>query len=213
MAPKDSTAPRQDKPAQTSRSVSLPLRFSIDDISEEVIRSDRETLRLYGFHTEETGTDLNKLAAVADAGYPSLHNNLVLAFEPFYFFFYGSLQDPNVLRRVCNLPDVDETPELRPASIKGWRSMMWGMYPALVPQEGSVVNGKYWRCENAKMVEYLRQYETKAYTMAHCQIITVDGEVLDNGRVFVFRDGKSDLTEGSFDLKEFMEKGRPGEGA
>ncbi|KAI2630834.1 hypothetical protein GGR54DRAFT_584363 [Hypoxylon sp. NC1633] len=80
--------------------------------------------------------------------------------------------------------------------------MMWGQYPALVPQEGSEVKGMYWKCEDPIHVSDLCRYESDAYRMEFCKITTADGDVIENGRIFVAAD-LEDLEEGVFDLAEW----------
>ncbi|KAI1351677.1 hypothetical protein F5Y01DRAFT_324922 [Xylaria sp. FL0043] len=149
----------------------------------------------------------------------------VTTFEPFYFFFYGSLQDPMVLTSVCNLlgednNDVindktkDEIVVLRQsASIKGWKVRMWGPYPALVPatDENNRVKGVAWLCEKYDHVKRLCNYETSAYRMAYCdiEVPTADGngvEVIKNARTFVstLDANDEDLKDGEFVLKEYQ---------
>ncbi|KAI1397937.1 hypothetical protein F4819DRAFT_470365 [Hypoxylon fuscum] len=84
---------------------------------------NRDILRIQGFHTQATGATLAALAA-KDEEWPA-HKEVChqATFEPFYFFFYGSLQDPSVLKSVCGLKNPFI--RLKPASIKDWR----GKYP------------------------------------------------------------------------------------
>lgn len=84
---------------------------------------NREFVQLCGFRTEATGLILADLAQKLTRAYPVskyVINHPSVTFEPFYFFFYGSLQAKRTLVRVCDLDD--ENPTLIPASIKGWRS-------------------------------------------------------------------------------------------
>ncbi|OTB06800.1 hypothetical protein M426DRAFT_318513 [Hypoxylon sp. CI-4A] len=82
--------------------------------------------------------------------------------------------------------------------------MKWGPYPALVPQEGGEVKGLYWKCEVAKHVADLCAYESHAYRIEYCDIITAKGDVIKEGRVFVWDDIFNELEEGVFDLKEYI---------
>ncbi|KAI0851038.1 hypothetical protein F5Y00DRAFT_231545 [Daldinia vernicosa] len=81
---------------------------------------------------------------------------------------------------------------------------MWGQFPALVPSEGNEVKGMCWKCESPEYVGSLRRYETDAYRMEFCEITTDEGEVIENGRVFVSTELEGDLSEGSFDLRSYI---------
>ncbi|OTA66543.1 hypothetical protein K449DRAFT_402613 [Hypoxylon sp. EC38] len=165
---------------------------------------NREVLRLHGFRSSATGSDLAKLAARAGKWLASIPDaNSLTTFEPFYFFFYGTLQLPRILKSVCNLGDSE--PELKAASIKDWETMIWSVYPALVPKAGNVVKGMYWKCDKPEYVGRLCWYESGAYRMEYCTITTDEGEVIENGRTFVTTIDQSKLIEGSFDLETFMD--------
>ncbi|KAI1655071.1 hypothetical protein F4813DRAFT_368530 [Daldinia decipiens] len=81
--------------------------------------------------------------------------------------------------------------------------MMWGSFPALVPAEGNEVKGMCWKCESPEYVGSLRRYETDAYRMEVCKITTDEGEVIENGRIFVSTDLEN-LHEGGFDLQSYI---------
>jgi hypothetical protein len=101
-------------------------------------------LAVRGLHTTATGHELYRLAwsACQNIGVPSTteaesrtpHGSspgpgrpFEVAFEPFYFFFYGSLQIPSVLRAVCGITSSEEGIDLgAEASITGWRLRKWG---------------------------------------------------------------------------------------
>ncbi|KAI1153048.1 hypothetical protein F4825DRAFT_475153 [Nemania diffusa] len=141
----------------------------------------------------------------------------VVTFEPFYFFFYGSLQVPNVLRRVIRMWNDEATnplPLLTNASIKGWKIKMWGPYPALVPAtaadgEEGLVQGAAWLCDKPEYVPRLCTYESAAYRMAYCDISipAADGngvQILKNARTFVTDLSDDELEDGGFDLDLFQ---------
>ncbi|KAI1484051.1 hypothetical protein F4774DRAFT_423535 [Daldinia eschscholtzii] len=169
--------------------------------------SNADYVKLCGFRTEATGSMLadlaQKLSKARGLFDKSVINHPRMTFEPFYFFFYGSLQAQRTLMRACRLDDPH--PTLVPASIKGWRTKMWGQYPALVAAEGNEVKGMCWKCEKPEHVGHLRVYETDAYRMEFCKITTEKGEVIENGRVFVSTEPEEMLTEGSFDLAWYTE--------
>lgn len=99
----------------------------------------------------------------------NIGKNPTLVYEKaLHFFFYGSLQDASQLRLVCNLKSP---PRLRPASIRGWRVMMWGPFPALVPgAPDDRVDGMVWRCETGRNVMDLCEYESRNYRLERCDI-------------------------------------------
>ncbi|KAI0433959.1 hypothetical protein F5Y09DRAFT_338075 [Xylaria sp. FL1042] len=152
----------------------------------------------------------------------------VTTFEPFYFFFYGSLQDPSVLTSVCDLLDDDDNSALNDtekddvvvlrqgASIGGWKVKMWGQFPALVPatakdENNNRVKGVAWLCEEYYHVTRLCSYESSAYRLAYCdvEVPAADGngvEVLKNARTFVstLEEGNG-LEDGEFNLEEYQQ--------
>lgn len=95
-----------------------------DDVEPETDDRSHEILRLYGFRADATSAELARLASEVSR-YPGpyyfTYDEPKLTFEPFYFFFYGSLQYKPMLMALCNLAD-DEEPVMVAASIKGWRS-------------------------------------------------------------------------------------------
>lgn len=114
------------------------------------------------------------------------NNNYTLVFDkPLHFFFYGSLQDPKQLSMVCRLDYAFEKendanaevqpPVLRKASIRGWRLMMWGPFPSLVPGgPDDRVDGVVWACEKGRHVMNLCIYETDNYRLEYCDIHVED---------------------------------------
>ena len=180
-----------------------------------------EVLRLVGYRTKPTGYALWELAQLAAAeprpklwdtatisqepvsgtqpqpptttsSIPKALADGILEFEPFHFFFYGTLQDPAQLSAVCELPPSSQPPVLRRARIRGWRVKMWAFLPMLVPcplratgargedseegkekekeEEEGVVEGYVWKCELPQYVDHLRHYETSNYRMEFCTI-------------------------------------------
>ncbi|KAI1104660.1 hypothetical protein F4804DRAFT_306394 [Jackrogersella minutella] len=173
-----------------------------DPNDEDVTDRDREALHLRGLRIEATDKSFAYLTAMirADPKLRTIHKHPSVTFEPFYFFFYGSLQYPALLRDVCRL---NTDPVLKPGSIKDWEVMMWSLYPALVSKPGNEEKGVYWKCEKYKDVGRLCRYESSAYRMVHCKITTDEGEVIENGRIFVSTLEKRDLCEGKFDLEAY----------
>lgn len=87
---------------------------------DEVFRLNREILDVHGFSTDATGEVLATLAEKV-ALYPpdkTVREHPQVAFKPFYFFFYGSLQVPSILKNMCGLKS---SPIMEHATIKGWK--------------------------------------------------------------------------------------------
>ncbi|KAH8158514.1 hypothetical protein CIB48_g9735 [Xylaria polymorpha] len=135
-----------------------------------------------------------------------------VTFKPFYFFFYGSLQIPDVLQSVCEIEDKNSITLQKNSSIEGWKYKMWGPYPALVPaaagDENGHVEGTLWFCEKPEHVARLCTYETDAYRMAYCNVLATaaaDGTsvVIENARTFVFNQNYNLLEDGNFNVATY----------
>ncbi|KAI1437672.1 hypothetical protein GGR50DRAFT_691941 [Xylaria sp. CBS 124048] len=167
-------------------------------------------LKIRGLFTSAKGDELSLLAEAAlendemaalTLGEPVSAGGNQIYFEPFFFFFYGTLLKPDVLTFVCDGPDEDHRRAIvyhDNASIKGWKTTFWGPYLALEPVgkyggANNVVNGKLWWCDQPEYVARLCRYETAAYRMAYCDVFvpSSDGsgvDVLKNVRTFVFNE-------------------------
>jgi hypothetical protein len=88
-------------------------------------------------------------------------------FIPCFFFFYGSLMDPEVLQAVLGLPEV---PVVKEGWVIGFATKMWGIYPALLPCEGEKVFGTVWKVNAQSHFLRLMEYETFAYTWCSCDV-------------------------------------------
>ncbi|RYP04731.1 hypothetical protein DL764_004281 [Monosporascus ibericus] len=203
-----------------------PVTFANPEDQKRVEADNARILALRGYKTTATDTLLWQLACRAEGGFvlgssssssPSRRrrhlgfdieeNNVDVVFEPFHFFFYGSLQDPGQIRRVCGL-DASALPAgvLQPATIRGWRVKMWGPFPALVPADaGAEVRGVVWKCEVGAHVSRLCFYETDNYRLEFVDIKKDDGEVVKDGRTFVHAGDPADLEEGSFNLAQWRD--------
>ncbi|KAH7084451.1 hypothetical protein FB567DRAFT_570579 [Paraphoma chrysanthemicola] len=126
-------------------------------------------------------------------------------FHPCYLFFYGTLQDPDLLQHLLRAPSA---PTLVPATLSGYEVKMWGMYPVLVPRSvsGSTkVDGVLWYCGKEEEFDRLAAYETSAYTWCECDCeVKVAGgrDFIKGVRVFIWGGvvGSSELEEGSFNF-------------
>ena len=95
---------------------------------------------------------------------------------PVWYFFYGTLADPDILARQLLLRD-GEVPTLKLASIKGGALKTWaGKYKALVDaEEDSEVKGAAYLVESKEHENALRTYETDNYEVVRCVIsISID---------------------------------------
>ncbi|KAF2112238.1 hypothetical protein BDV96DRAFT_498039 [Lophiotrema nucula] len=122
---------------------------------------------------------------------------------PFYMFFYGSLQDPEVLQAVLSLVSP---PTVTPASIEGFAIRMWGIYPALIPCPNSIITGTAWEVTSQVHFARLAEYETEAYTWCECTVRLESGETLMGCRTFCWAgDAESkELEDGTFDLERYQ---------
>ncbi|SMR48119.1 unnamed protein product [Zymoseptoria tritici ST99CH_1A5] len=119
---------------------------------------------------------------------------------PVWYFFYGTLQNPDTLRSALNGSDQDEY-DLRPTKVFGGKLVSWGgKYKALVDDSSSVtpyagamanaVEGSAYLVQSECREDSLRIYETKAYEVVRCLIEFADGsEIL--GCTFRFRNAES----------------------
>ncbi|KAF2963159.1 hypothetical protein GQX73_g10418 [Xylaria multiplex] len=174
-------------------------------------------------HEPEHSNDSNSLGKPgedkiedSDEDFVIIKEITVITFEPFYFFFYGSLQIREVLQRICKIPDGEsEDKKNGPiilherAVIHGWKVKLWGPFPALVPaavDDTEGVQGMAWFCEKPEHVARLCAYETDAYRMAYCDILLPSTgdvvEVLENARTFVSTLGDDELEDGEFNIAE-----------
>jgi hypothetical protein len=97
---------------------------------------------------------------------------------PVWYFFYGTLADPAVLRQHLGL---DEEPVFLPAYIQGGRIRTWGgKYRALVDAPGveERMPGSAFLVENKEQEDALMFYEKEKYEVVRCRIGTEEGEML-----------------------------------
>lgn len=86
---------------------------------------------------------------------------------PVWYFFYGTLADPEVLSRVLA---TSCEPVYRSAEVRGGRLDDWGAYKALVDDERGVVSGRAFCVKNEDQEDTLRVYETHNYEVVRCLI-------------------------------------------
>jgi Gamma-glutamyl cyclotransferase, AIG2-like len=114
---------------------------------------------------------------------------------PVWYFFYGSLADPDVLSRLLSL---SEQPELRPASVTGGILKTWAAkYKAIVDAPASAsrcVHGHAYQVLIREHEEALQYYETEKYEVVRCLIKLRDKtEEVVNGLTFRFVGKSQDL--------------------
>ncbi|KAF7117748.1 hypothetical protein CNMCM5793_006928 [Aspergillus hiratsukae] len=126
-----------------------------------------------------------------------------LRFEETWFFFYGTLMDPKTLARVLSSKNLTE---LRPATIHGYKTMLWGKYPALVDASSQdMVRGVVCKIKSEEEVNRLEAYETHMYYRSGF-IARLDDDSEIWGEMFIWGGDPSHLREGSFNLQDWLRK-------
>lgn len=130
-------------------------------------------------------------------------------FKPCFFFFYGSLMDPEVLQAVLGLREIPVVEE--EGWVTGFSMKMWGIYPALIKREGGKISGTVWKVETQSQFLRLVEYETSAYTWCACDVHLSDGEILHDCRTFCWAGdpNSKDLDEGTFNLQRYQRYFKP----
>ncbi|CAL1711011.1 unnamed protein product [Somion occarium] len=110
------------------------------------------------------------------------------------YFFYGTLCQPEVLRRVLDLP---EPPPLTPAHIVGFEIKYWAAFRALRiassdKAQSSVVSGMAYHGYEDE-IGYLRRYEGPGYKL-HPTTVYVDGQEIP-GYTFLWCGNPEVLTD------------------
>lgn len=94
-------------------------------------------------------------------------------FRPGYYFFYGTLTNPQKLAEVL---EIKHQPTLIPAKIIGYSCKHWGQYPALVDgPPDTVVSGMAFYVQTSEEKEKLKYYEGRTYELSPCVIEFQDG--------------------------------------
>ncbi len=120
-------------------------------------------------------------------------------YGPSHYFFYGTLTQPEILKRIL---DLDVEPELRPARVLGYRLSSWGQYKALVNgKPGDEVFGYSFFVQSPEHEFKLARYETSAYELAPCQIYFTDEKEprQSAGKTFMYAGDSRALKGGRFD--------------
>ena len=98
---------------------------------------------------------------------------------PLWYFFYGTLANPDILSQVLSLPEADEPPVLIPANVSGAALTSWNeKYRALVDEPpNSTVSGVAFKISSEEQECALRRYETEAYEVVRCNIQTTETQL------------------------------------
>ena len=99
-----------------------------------------------------------------------------------WYFFYGTLADPEVLAKVL---ETDDVPPPEPAIVQGYKLGEMGSYKVLeeVEDSESEVAGWAFRVANEEDATKLAIYETSAYASVDVSIQLEDRDCV--GRTFV----------------------------
>ncbi len=124
-------------------------------------------------------------------------------YEPTWYFFYGSLTKPDILKGVLGL---QTEPVLRPAKVYGYELTNWGQYKALIDgKPGTALAGLAYMVESVEHEYRLATYETGAYTLKPCSVYFTDGpggredDTPTEGKTFMYAGDAVALKEGRFD--------------
>ncbi|CAD0099547.1 unnamed protein product [Aureobasidium mustum] len=102
---------------------------------------------------------------------------------PVLYFFYGTLAQPEILKRVLELED-DSGPALKPAHVLDGKITTLGRYRALVNSGNSRVDGHAFMVQSEDQERFLRLYETNMYEVVRCDIMLVGEHVPVKGLTF-----------------------------
>ncbi|KAF2236855.1 hypothetical protein EV356DRAFT_54070 [Viridothelium virens] len=119
-------------------------------------------------------------------------------YSPKYYFFYGTLRQPEVLTRILEL---QQPPKYRPARIWGWPLSNWGPYRTLLDgPAGNIVEGDAYVVQSQEDEDKLAHYETSAYKVTPCSIEFTDDQVPLKalGKTFMYSGDAEALRGGNF---------------
>ncbi|KAH8163961.1 hypothetical protein CIB48_g4282 [Xylaria polymorpha] len=120
-------------------------------------------------------------------------------FKPVWYFFYGTLAKPEILKHIL---DLQKEPWLRPAKIIGYELSSWGQYRALVDGEPDAeVSGFAYEVQTTEHEFKLARYETNAYKLHQCRIMFTDNREPRelSGNTFMYAGDAAALQAGRFD--------------
>ncbi|KAF8637470.1 hypothetical protein AX16_010798 [Volvariella volvacea WC 439] len=122
-----------------------------------------------------------------------------------YFFLYGTLALPHVLKKVLGL---DEEPKYHNAWIRGYKLKMWGPHSAFVRLTSLAermvrVDGVAWFGDESNK-ERMEIYLGRNYAYSNVGV-GVEGEGMSPGCVFQWVGDPQELRDGVFDPSRFRE--------
>lgn len=150
------------------------IRFEPCFISINIAAKDLSALPKLGVN--DTTLPQHRLSSTTDLqhGYPVL------------YFFYGTLAQPEALKRVLELQDELDTSNLQPAYVLGGNITTLGQYRALVNSDdsNSRVDGHAFIIQSEDQERSLRLYESNMYEVVRCDIMLVGENVPVKGLTF-----------------------------
>ena len=113
---------------------------------------------------------------------------------PVWYFFYGTLANPDLLSGLLNLPEAN-SPILRPARVSQGIIKTWAhKYKALIDGPSTAhVDGWAYEVTSSEHEDALLFYETEMYEVVRCTIAMNAGEDVVQGCTFRFVGSGGDL--------------------
>lgn len=100
---------------------------------------------------------------------------------PVWYFFYGTLAEPDRLNRLFMGLQSDtvayQEPDLLPATVLHGTIRKWGQYKALVDSPNSTVDGSAFLVESAEQEDALRRYEGDNYESVACTMFVGENTI------------------------------------
>ncbi|KAH7036025.1 uncharacterized protein B0I36DRAFT_319551 [Microdochium trichocladiopsis] len=121
--------------------------------------------------------------------------------KPVWYFFYGTLTQPEVLKDVLDLPPGEE-PLYQPAVVVGYALAERTPYRALIDGDsGQLVTGLAYLVQKEEHEKMLAEYETDAYEVHECFIQLPDCKETPkvSGKTFLFAGDMSELKQDLLD--------------
>lgn len=153
--------------------------------------ADKDLSSYSRYPTLGVDTILPQFRAKADGSAPSIPTQEEF---PVWYFFYGTLADPETLARVLDI--TIDPQQLVPAVIHGGKLDTWaGKYRALMQSTSNAkVQGHAFLVKNKEQEDALRFWETDMYQVVRCKIET---EGVDAEAAWIIRDGLTFLFVGT----------------
>lgn len=130
-------------------------------------------------------------------------------FRDIYYFFYGRLMDPSTLAQALDLPP-GRLPEIHAAYMGKYPIKMWDKFPAIVGGHDTPyqrVSGVVYKVTSKEEMDRLAKYMSHNYRLRGCRVHLEDApDTRVRGATFVCDEDPSLLSEGSFDLENWLER-------